>query len=286
MEPIAITALFDASADEVWNALSRKDELVKWYFPLQEYQFEEGQTFTFYESAQSEKYFHRCRFLKIEPLSQIEYSWTHPEHSAGTSVVRWELASEGSRTRVTLRHTGVESFADAGPEFARENFLEGWTTILHKNLRNHLYNVEKLCFVTEIRRLPEVVWKTLWEQETYRQWAGEFSPGSYYRGEMEKGNRIHFLAPDGNGMYSEVVECSEPEKMVFKHLGWITNYLEMPVDEETGRWTGNMETYQLIPHPTGTILKVEVEAVEEHTDFFNSKLPPALEKLSKLCITS
>jgi uncharacterized protein YndB with AHSA1/START domain len=285
MEPVTVSALFDASLEEVWSALSRKEELIKWFFPIQEYQFKEGGTFSFYESAQSGKYLHHCRFMHIEPFSQIEYAWSHPEHSSGSSVVRWKLKSEDSRTRVTLFHTGVENFADAGPEFSRDNYQKGWTTILRKNLRNHLYGVEKLCFVSEIRAAPDVVWKNLWDQETYKKWAGVFTPGSYYEGSMKKGSRIHFLAPDGNGMYSDVIECDTHERMVFSHLGWISNYKEVPVDEETERWTGNIESYQLIPHTTGTVVRVEVEAVKEHQDFFNGSLPKVLDQLNLLCTT-
>lgn len=286
MKPIVISALFDVSIEEVWSALSKKEELIRWYFPVRQYEFTEGEMFSFYESNHSENYLHHCRFLKIKPFRKIETSWSHPEHSAGSSVVSWKLEPAGSRTKVTLVHTGVENFSDAGPEFSRENFQVGWTTIVHKNLRNHLYGVEKLCFISEIPATPDVVWEKLWDQEAYKKWAGEFTPGSYYKGVLRKGNRIQFLAPDGDGMYSEITECNKHKNIVFKHIGWIHNYEEMPVDEETGRWTGNVESYQLIPHQAGTVLRVEVEAVEEHKDFFRKSLPKAFEKLNQLCATS
>ncbi len=285
MKPVIVSELFDVPANRVWDSLSRKEELNSWYFQLQGYRLEEGQEFTFYESESTKKYFHRCRFLKIVPNKLIEYSWAHPDHSTGQSTVSWKLDPVGSGTRVTLVHSGVENFSDAGKEFSWKNYHSGWNTIVKTNLRNHLYGMEKLCFVREIRATPEMVWKIMWEDETYRVWASEFTPGSYYTGDMNKGNRIHFLAPDGHGMYSDVKECVTHERMVFSHIGWISHYKEMPVDEETGRWSGNCESYQLIPHHTGTVLRVEVEAVGEHIDFFNSKLPAALEKLGELCFT-
>lgn len=286
MKPIVITALFDVPAGKVWKALSRENELKEWFFPVQNYDFSEGSEFSFYEREYSGKYFHLCRYLRIIPQSLIEYSWAHPVHSSGNSVVCWELEPRGSKTMVTLIHTGIENFIDAGPEFSWNNFEKGWNTIINYNLRNYLYGVKKLCFICEIQAAPDKVWNNLWDLEKYRIWAGEFTRGSYYKGNLKAGNRVHFLAPDGDGMYSDVSECVKNEKIVFRHIGWISGHKEMPLDEETGRWTGNSEKYQLIPHLKGTVLKVEVEAAREHRDFYNRTLPKALEKLSELCKTT
>jgi hypothetical protein len=49
-------------------------------------------------------------------------------------------------------------------------------------------------------------------------------------GEMEiaQGNRIHFLTPEGHGMYSDVGYVKENEQVVFLHIGEMKNFKELP----------------------------------------------------------
>lgn len=78
MNPITVSNSFESTIDKVWHALSDESALKKWYFPVLDYQFETGKEFTFYESADSKNYFHRCKFLNIIPNELIEYTWMHP----------------------------------------------------------------------------------------------------------------------------------------------------------------------------------------------------------------
>ncbi|MCW3114716.1 MAG: hypothetical protein JWR18_3112, partial [Segetibacter sp.] len=56
----------------------------------------------------------------------------------GNSVVTFELFDEGSKTRLKLTHAGLETFPANIPDFAKENFAEGWTYITGTSLSNFL----------------------------------------------------------------------------------------------------------------------------------------------------
>lgn len=282
MNPIIVTYLFDSPLDKVWNALSQEAELKKWYFPVRNYQFTVGEEFSFYESEDSHKFFHQCIFLNIKPKQVIEYSWAHPEQSTGKSVVKWEMNVEGQKTRVTLTHTGVENFADAGDTFSVANFEMGWNAIVKNMLRNYLYGIRKLKFDIEINATPIKVWKKLWEKDNYTLWTQPFCPGTYYTGEVKQGERIHFLSPSGEGMYSDIAFCKENELMIFKHIGMVKDKMELPLNNETERWTGSFESYKLTEMEGGTHLHVEVDAIEDYYDYMSRTFPLALSKLKAM----
>jgi len=49
-----------------------------------------------------------------------------------------ELLPEEHKTTLKLLHIGLESFKDAGADFAPEKFAEGWSFILGKSLKEYL----------------------------------------------------------------------------------------------------------------------------------------------------
>lgn len=282
MEPVIVSQTFDAPLEKVWNALCQENELKKWYFPVENYDFKTGSEFSFYESADSKNFLHQCRFLNIIPDKLIEHTWTHPEQSKGNSTVKWELAAEGDKTKVTLTHTGIESFADAGDAFSKANYEMGWNAIVKGNLRNHLYGIERLVFPIEINASAEKVWQKLWDKKSYTEWTAPFCEGSYYTGEMKQGERIHFLSPAGEGMYSDVFFMKPNQLAVVKHIGIVKDGEEMPIDAETEKWTGCFEIYTLKEENGITHLKAEVDSVDKYADYMRETFPKALQKLKEI----
>lgn len=283
METVTVTHTFDSPLDTVWHALSDSNELKKWYFPVQNYVFEIGKEFTFYESDSSHHYLHQCQFLNIIPQQLIEYSWAHPNHSKGSSVVKWELKDEGgTKTKLTLTHTGIENFEDVGPDFSKANYEMGWNAIVKTTLRNYLYGIKKLVFEIDINATKEKVWAALWGKESYTAWTKPFCEGSYYEGELALGNRVHLLSPSGEGMYSDIAFFKENELMVFKHIGMLKEKKELPLDSETEKWTGSFESYMLKETNDTTQLKVEVDTIGSYVDWMNNVFPLALSELKKI----
>ena len=142
--------------------------------------------------------------------------------------------------------------------------------------------METLEFKIRIKAHPDQVWSVLWNDETYRKWAGVFYEGSYAVSDWNEGGKIHFLGPNGGGMSSKIEKKIPNEYMAFKHLGEVKDFKELPNDEEAEKWSGAMETYRLTPDDEFTDLVVQVDVVEKHIDYFKDAFPKALEVVKKL----
>lgn len=134
-----------------------------------------------------------------------------------------------------------------------------------------------------INASAQKVWFSLWDDFHYRNWTSVFCEGSYaVTDNWKEGSKVHFLAPDGKGMYS-TVEVNEPfEKMVFSHIGNINDFKELPLDDEAKQWTGYKERYSISENNGVATLAVTIDIYEKHFDFFESVFPKGLEKLKAL----
>jgi hypothetical protein len=163
----------------------------------------------------------------------------------------------------------------------------GWDAIIKTSLRNYLYLIEKLHFSININATKEKVWKTLWGKESYKIWTLPFGEGSYYSGDLGPNARIHFLMPDGSGIYSDVIFFRENELIIFKHIGEVANFQEQEINEETKRWTGTFEIYRLVEiNANTTELEVEVDVTDPHVEFMKKRFPKSLEIVKELSETN
>lgn len=140
--------------------------------------------------------------------------------------------------------------------------------------------INRLTFSIDIKAEKAEIWKALWDESSYRDWAGVFFEGSYVIADnWEEGSKVLFLSPDQSGIYS-LIQTHIPNKiMVFKHVGKVLNGKEQPLDEETKTWTGATETYTLIEGIDTNTLRVEIDVLDEHLDFMKTTFPKALERL-------
>ena len=83
----------------------------------------EGGAFKIVMQAGDQQIPHTGTYRKIDPHSQIVFTWNSP-FSAEDSEVTVDFAPNGSGTKVTLTHV---RFPD---EESRQNHLGGWATIL------------------------------------------------------------------------------------------------------------------------------------------------------------
>ncbi len=271
-----------ATAKQIWEALTVKENMKKWYFDIPDFTTEIGAKFEFYES-EAKEYLHRCEVMQCIKEELFQHTWTHPNESKGSSVVTWKIEERNEHRAVTLTHSGLESFVDGGDKFKPENYQMGWDAIVKNNLRNFLVGTERLVFDIEIKAAPEKVWESLWKDENYRIWTTPFCEGSFYKGEMKQGSRIHFLAPDGSGMYSNTIFYAENKTAIFSHIGELQNFQEMPIDEAAKLWTGCFEIYKLSELPGGiTKLTVETDCTKDHIEFMREKFPLGLETVKQL----
>ena len=136
---VVIERTYNAPAERVWNAITSKEEMKKWYFDLAEFRAEPGFEFEFVgEGKQGEKFLHLCKVIEVVDQKKLTYSWRYDGYE-GNSFVTFELFDEGNRTKVKLTHKGLESFpVTAHNDFAKENFMEGWTSIIGTGLKEYV----------------------------------------------------------------------------------------------------------------------------------------------------
>jgi uncharacterized protein YndB with AHSA1/START domain len=135
--PLVFERAFDAPVEKIWEAISDKSAMKKWYFDLEEFKPEVGFEFRFYGGTEHKKYLHLCKVVEATKFRKLSYSWRYDGYD-GNSIIRFELIPEGKKTRLRLTHEGLECFPADNPDLARENFVEGWTSIIGTSLKEFL----------------------------------------------------------------------------------------------------------------------------------------------------
>ena len=137
-EPIIIERTYNAPVELVWKAITEKDRMKQWYFDLADFRAEEGFEFQFKGGKdENNLYLHLCRITDVVFEKRLTYSWRYHGYE-GISYVTFELIAEGDKTRLRLTHTGLETFPGNNPDFAKENFMQGWTAIIGTLLKDYL----------------------------------------------------------------------------------------------------------------------------------------------------
>ncbi len=137
--PFIIERTYNATADRVWQAITDRDKMEQWYFKLKEFKPEVGVEFEFEGGPPEKTFLHLCKVTEVIPGKKLTHSWRYDGYE-GNSFVTWEIFEEDDKTRVKLTHAGLETFPTI-PEFAKENFVMGWTDILGRMLKEYLEKV-------------------------------------------------------------------------------------------------------------------------------------------------
>ena len=131
--PFVIERTYDAPAERVWQAITDRDKMAQWYFKLEEFRPEVGFEFRFEGGPPERTYLHICIVTEVVPGEKLTHTWKYDGYE-GQSHVTWELFDEGNKTKVRLTHAGLETFPKE-PDFAKENFMAGWTHIVGTSLK-------------------------------------------------------------------------------------------------------------------------------------------------------
>ena len=140
--------------------------------------------------------------------------------------------------------------------------------------------MKELQFSIEINAPKEKVWATLWDDESFRDWAGIIDEGTYMQGEMKEGNEIRFLSSvNGYGVTSLIEKLTPNEFVLFRHSADTKDTGQHQREKE---WTGGTESYSLTEKYGVTTLIVKTDVPEEMEEMFNSILPRAMERIKML----
>ncbi len=134
--------------------------------------------------------------------------------------------------------------------------------------------MKDMHFTVEIHASKETVWDVLWQDQTFRQWAGLIDPGTYMVGELKPGKEVQFIsAENGYGVTSLVAELVPNESLVLKHRA---DTKESGTKERENEWTGGTESYELVEKGGVTTLKVTFDVPEDMEEYFAGNYPKAL----------
>jgi len=132
--PLITESTYNAPVDIVWQAITDREQMKQWYFDIESFKPEVGFEFTFKGENEGRVYIHLCKITEVIPGRKLKHSWRYQDYE-GISYVTFELFPEENKTRIKLTHEGLESFPTL-PDFARNNFKEGWTMIIGTLLKD------------------------------------------------------------------------------------------------------------------------------------------------------
>lgn len=136
--PIVVEQTFDASIDEVWNAIVHVDQMRQWFFEtISDFEPEVGFETQFNVHVEGQDYLHLWKVTEVTPGRKITYNWRYRGYP-GNSFVTWELSEVADGTKLTLTHEGIESFPQDNPIFSRQAGEEGWSYFLNQSLKAFL----------------------------------------------------------------------------------------------------------------------------------------------------
>jgi uncharacterized protein YndB with AHSA1/START domain len=275
--------VYDVCIRDLWEAVTNSANFKKWYFEIPNFSIVPNDSFEFMDRSKTHR--HRCTILTCEPEKSLIHTWELPEESNGSSQVEWKLESiDDSHSKLTIIHSGIDAFKDAGESLSAKKLQEGWDRIVHVYLRNYLYLIEKLHFSININAPKHVVWKRLWNKESFKIWSKPLFEGSHYEGEIKLNGRIHFLTPTGYGLFSDIQVLKPEELIIFKHIGKVVQSKEQELDEKTKRWTGCFELYRLMEISKDmTELEVEIDVTNSRFEYMRKHFTTCLDNLKELC---
>lgn len=149
--------------------------------------------------------------------------------------------------------------------------------------------METLSYETVINAPLQKVWDILWGPETYDRWTQFFSPdstGSKMKTDWKVGGKTYFLNANDEGMVSTIDSLEEPNQIVFKHLGMVSNGVEDTQSKEVMEWSGAQEKYFLTDLDGKTKLHVEVQVDKEWEEHMNTGFIKGLEVVKNLAENS
>ncbi len=139
--------------------------------------------------------------------------------------------------------------------------------------------MKEMQFSIEINATKERVWDTLWQDETFREWAGIIDPGTYMVGDLKEGNEVQYISGNGYGVNSLVEKLVAGELLLLRHQA---DTQESGKQEREKQWTGGEESFSLAEKDGTTTLTVAFDVPPELEEYFKVNYPKALERVKVL----
>lgn len=137
--PIRQVRTFNASIEKVWDAITNKDAMKKWYFDIPDFKPVVGTKFTWHAGPPDGKqWLHAGEVKEVISMKKLAHTWTFPGYT-GEALTVWELSEAGpSKTKVDFRFEIITPFDPNEAALARKNFMFGWDAIINTSLVSFL----------------------------------------------------------------------------------------------------------------------------------------------------
>ncbi|RMG28787.1 MAG: SRPBCC domain-containing protein [Bacteroidetes bacterium] len=137
-QPIVVEQLLNAPAGKVWDAISRHEQLIQWFFPqIPAFEAKVGFETRFAVESGGRTFTHVWRLLEVVPQRKIVYHWSYEEFE-GAGTVCFEILPRNTQSLLRLTNEGLENFPQHIPEFSRQSCLAGWQYFIEGQLRQYL----------------------------------------------------------------------------------------------------------------------------------------------------
>jgi uncharacterized protein YndB with AHSA1/START domain len=143
--------------------------------------------------------------------------------------------------------------------------------------------MKTLTFEITINAPRPRVWDTMLNLDTYEAWTAAFCEGSTYEGSWDKGARIRFGTPSGDGMLAVIAENQPHAFVSIKHIGMIDKGVEDTTSDKVKAMTPAFENYRFTDTPQGTLLTVTMDTIPDYEQYMLDTYPKALALLKDLC---
>ncbi|MDN5202543.1 SRPBCC domain-containing protein [Fulvivirgaceae bacterium BMA10] len=136
--PIIVEQLYNASPDEVWAAITERDQMIQWFFNnIPEFKAEVGFETQFMIEVEDRKFPHLWKVTEVIHGKKLTYQWRFGGYE-GEGLSTFELFEQDGKTGVKLIYDVIEDFPDGIPEFVRESGEQGWRYFIQESLKNYL----------------------------------------------------------------------------------------------------------------------------------------------------
>ena len=138
MNDIVVTETFVCSKSEVWKAITKHDQMIKWFFDnIPNFRAEEGFHTKFLIENEGRQFTHLWTITEVVPEKKIVYDWRYKEYP-GIAKVIFELSDDSGQTKLTLTNLVLEPFPDDIEEFKEESCRSGWNYFINQRLKAYI----------------------------------------------------------------------------------------------------------------------------------------------------
>jgi uncharacterized protein YndB with AHSA1/START domain len=132
--PIVVEQQLRAPPERVWRAITDPREMCRWFFEsITSFEPRSGFETRFEVRSGDRVYAHHWTVTVALADHRLVYDWSY-DGLPGASFVEWDLIETRDGTKLTLTHTGGETFPQDDPAFSREAGVAGWSYFICQRL--------------------------------------------------------------------------------------------------------------------------------------------------------